>query len=97
MGLGVGERQRRAPRAAEHQPLFDVRFGAQPLDVGDQIPGRVRLQRRERRRAAAAALIEQRDVVTFGIEQSTVIGRDSAAGSPCRNTAGAPPGRPLRS
>ena len=63
MRLGIGERQRRAPGAAEHQPFVEAAHLAQPLDVGDEMPGRVGLQRGMRRRLAAAALVEQDDVV----------------------------------
>ena len=79
MGLGIGERQRRAPGAAEDEPSVDPGRDAQPLDVGDEIPGRVGLQAGVGRRAAAAALIEQRDVVKLGIEQAAMVGRDPAA------------------
>ena len=61
MRLGIGQRQRRAPRAAEHQPFVEAGHLAQPLDVGDQMPGRVGVEAGMRRRLAAAALVEQDD------------------------------------
>jgi hypothetical protein len=39
--LGVGERQRAAPRSAEDEPALDLEVLAQPLDVGDEVGGRV--------------------------------------------------------
>ena len=44
MRLGIGERERRPPRAAEHLPALDAEMLAQTLDVVDQIPGGVRLE-----------------------------------------------------
>ena len=37
MGLRIEQRQRRAPRAAEHDPFGDAEFAAQPLDIGDEM------------------------------------------------------------
>ena len=48
---GIGQRQRRAPRAAEQLPAGDAQVRAQPLHVGDEVPGRVGF---ERWRAAAS-------------------------------------------
>ena len=79
MRLGIGQRQRRAPRAAEHQPFVEAGHLAQPLDVGDEMPGRVGLEAGVRRRLAAAALVEQDDVVELRIEQPPLLGRDGAA------------------
>ena len=41
MGLGIGERQARAPRAAEHLPALDAEMAADLLHVGDEVPGGV--------------------------------------------------------
>ena len=79
MGLGIGQRQRAAPGAAEHQPALDPEHGAQPLDVGHQMPGGVGLQRGEWCAAAAAALVEQEDPVALGIEQPAMLGAAAAA------------------
>ena len=38
VGLRIGERQRRSPRTAEHQPLIDAGHVAQPLDISHQMP-----------------------------------------------------------
>ena len=79
MRLGIGERQRRAPGAAEHQPLLEAAHLSQPLDVGDQMPGRVGLQAGVGRRLAAAALVEQDHVVEIRVEQPALLRRDGAA------------------
>ena len=79
MGLGIGERQRRAPGTAEDQPLLETAHFSQPLDVGDQMPGRVGLQAGVGRRFAAAALVEQDDVVEIRVELAPLLGRDGAA------------------
>jgi len=63
MGFGIGERQRRAPGAAEDEPFFDAHHFAQPLDVGDEMPGGVGFDRGVRGRLSAAALVEEDDVV----------------------------------
>ena len=68
--LGVGERERRAPRAAEHLPALDAEVLAQRLDVGDEVPGRVVVEARVRRALAAAALVEQHDAVARRIEEA---------------------------
>ena len=54
---------------------------AEPLDILDQVPGRVGLEAGMRRRAAAAALVEQGDVVARGIELAAMIGAAAGAGA----------------
>ena len=44
MRLGVSERERRAPGAAEHLPALDAEMLAQPLHVVDEMPGGVLLE-----------------------------------------------------
>ena len=89
MRFGVGQRQRRAPRAAEHQPLVGAHdFGAQALDVGHQVPGGVVVQAGVRRRAAAAALVEQQHVVALGIEELPMHRRAAAAGAAVQEHGG---------
>ena len=70
MRLRVGEAERRAPRAAEHQPALDAEVLAQLLHVRDQMPGRVVDQTGVRPAAPAAALIEQHDAIGVGIEEA---------------------------
>ena len=70
MGLGIGERQRRAPRAAEHLPALDAEVRADRLHVGDEIPGRVLLEFRMGVERPAAALVEQDHAVGGGIVEA---------------------------
>ena len=81
MRLRVGQRQGRAPRAAEQLPALDAEVRAQPLHVGDQVPGGVGLQAGVRQRAAAAALVEQHDAVARGIVIAAHGGVAAAAGA----------------
>src|SRR5690606_16930585 len=67
MRLGISQRERRAPRATEQLPPLDAQMLPEALHVGDQIPGRIVLERRMRDRAPAAALIEQNDAIAGGI------------------------------
>ena len=46
---GVGERQRRTPRAAKDEPLLNAELLAHALNIGDEIPRRVFAQVRVRR------------------------------------------------
>ena len=70
MRLRVGEPERRAPRAAEHQPALDAEVLAQLLHVRDQVPGGVVDQTGVRPAASAAALIEQHDAIRVRIEKA---------------------------
>ncbi len=79
VGLRIGERQRRPPGTAKHQPLIDAGHFAQPLDIGHQMPGGVVVQAGVRTGAATAALIEQQHLVAFGIEQLAMMRRNAAA------------------
>ena len=78
--LRVGQRQGRAPRAAEQLPALDAEVRAQPLHVGDQVPGGVGLQAGVRQRAAAAALVEQHDAVARRVVIAAHGGVAAAAG-----------------
>ena len=84
MRLGVGQREGRAPRAAEYLPAFDPEVVAQQLEVGNQVPGGVgaevgRVVARRRDAAAAISLVEQDDAVRHGVEQAPVVGRATRA------------------
>jgi hypothetical protein len=95
VSLGIGERQGRAPRAAEHLPALDGEVLAQPLDVIDEVPGGVFFQRSVRRRAPAAPLVEQDDAVSCADRDSgRITGLMPPPGPPCSNTAGLPIGEP---
>src|SRR5690606_42029739 len=63
----------------EDQPLVDGRQRAQPLDIGDQVPGRVGFQPGMWRGLAAAALVERHDVVKRRVEQPAMARRNRAA------------------
>jgi hypothetical protein len=79
VGLGVGERERAAPGAAEHQPAVDGEGFSQGLDVGDQVLGGVVGELAQRRRAARSALVEQHDAVVGRVEEAPVVERQAGA------------------
>jgi hypothetical protein len=79
--LRVQQRERRPPRAAEQKPALDAKMLAQPLDVVDQVRGRVVGDLRGRRRAAGTALVVEDDPP----ERRIVVAADGAAG--CRRRA----------
>ena len=54
----IGQSQRRSPRAANDQPALDAKMLADALDIGDEVRGRVGLQRQIRMTAARTPLIE---------------------------------------
>ena len=80
--LRVGERERRAPRAADEEPTLDAEMLADALEVGDEMRRRVGLEREVRMAAAASALIEQHRPEAIGIEQRAVEMLRAAARSP---------------
>jgi hypothetical protein len=81
MRLRVQEREGRPPRAAEQQPLVDSEMLAQPLDVVDQMRGRVVTKLGDRRRAAGAALIVEHDAPERRIVEPAVVRQAAAAGT----------------
>ena len=81
MSFGIGERESGAPGSAEHLPALDAEVLADFLDVGDQVPGGVRFERRVGRALAAAALVEVHDAVLFGVEEAALFGIGAAAGT----------------
>src|SRR3954462_7298848 len=72
MRLGVGERERAAPRPSEHEPAIDAEVYAQGFDVGHQVPGGVVDQRGVRLALAATALVEEHDAIAFWVEEATL-------------------------
>ena len=80
MGLRIGQRQRRAPGAADHHPALEAEFVADHLHVRDQMRSGVVLARSLRAAAAAAALVEQHGVEA---RRDRTAG-DDRAGSRCR-------------
>ena len=85
VALGVGERQRRAPREAPDEPAFDREVGSQSLEIGDQmlrrVRGEIRLVVDGRQAATGAALIEQDDPIRGRIEHTPHPGRTARTGS----------------
>ena len=80
MGLRIGQRQRRAPGAADDHPAFEAEFLADHLHVRDQMRQRIVLAASLGAAAAGAALVEQHGMETFGIEQPAMVGLAAAAG-----------------
>ena len=80
MRLRIGQRQRRAPGAADDHPAFEAEFFADHLHVRDQMRQRVVVAAAPGSAAAGAALVEQHRMKAFGIEQPAMIGLASAAG-----------------
>ena len=96
ISLRIRERQRAAPRAAQHQPSIDVEMLAQPLDIRDEVGGGVAREvgirgARRRRAAPAIALIEQHDAIGGRIEQPAMPWRASRAGTAVQHDAQAFP------
>jgi hypothetical protein len=69
MPLGISQRQRRPPRAADHQPTGDAELTPDAFDIGDQMVGGVRLQAIGRLTPPGPALIEQDRAEARGVEQ----------------------------
>ena len=93
MRLGVREPQRRPPRATEHEPALEAELLAQPLDVADQVRGRVDRQvdavvGRIRRAVAAAALIEEHDAIRTRVEEPPPARRAARSRSPVQHDRG---------
>lgn len=87
MALGVRERERHAPRAAQDEPLLDAEVLTEPLDVGDEVVGRVGdegLHRLGGRRQGSTrhALVEGDDSIAIRIEPSTRSDPRRGAGPP---------------
>ncbi len=79
MRLRIGQRQRRAPGAADNDPAFKPKFLADHLHVRDQIRQRVILATAFGAASAGAALIEQHGTKALRIEQPPVVGLAAAA------------------
>src|SRR3954469_11817276 len=69
VSLGIGERQRRAPRASKDQPSIDVQVFAQFFDISDEMPSGVVFEAGVRSAATATALIKKDDAIGCGIEE----------------------------
>ena len=73
MGLCIGQRQGRPPRAAEQHPFVDPQVQANPLEVGNQIPGGVVFQAGVGGGTAATALVERDDAVQVRIKEAATL------------------------
>src|SRR5690606_9149324 len=85
VGLRVGKGERGPPGAAKYLPAVNAEVLAQPLDVCDEVPRRVRGEirlgiARVREAAPAAALVEQHDPVSRRIKESPMLGVYTPAG-----------------
>jgi len=97
VALGVEQRQGRPPGAAEELPAADPEIAADPLDVLDQVPGGVVLDRPVRPRTAGAALVEEYDEVPRRIEEAAHERADPGPGPPCSTSTGLLCGAPQSS
>ncbi|TXL72275.1 DUF3987 domain-containing protein [Vineibacter terrae] len=79
--LAIGKRQRRAPGAAEHQPLPHAQVLAQLLEVVDQVRRRVVGDVAQRQGAPGAALVEDDDAIEGWIEEAAMHRRRAGAGA----------------
>ena len=79
MCLGVDQRQRGTPTATKDDPAINIQRFANPLNIRDQMPCRVRLNTRVGARPATAALVKQNDPVHRRIKVTAHRGATSAA------------------
>lgn len=69
-----------SPGTAKDDPLVDTEVLAQTLNISDQGPGGVVLERCGRGRLAGAALVEQDDAVDLGVKVAAVVVTDTTTG-----------------
>src|SRR5215208_2572880 len=81
MGLSIREREGAAPRATKYLPLFDTEMFADSLDIFDEMPGRVVVERSVRLASTSTALIEQNHTISFRIEEAAVVRKQTRAGA----------------
>src|SRR5262249_40902952 len=79
MSLRVSQGKRAPPRTTEDSPLFNAETLAQPLNVRDQMPGRVFFQGGMRNAIASPSLIEQYNSIGFRVEEAAIIQGQSGA------------------
>src|SRR5262249_55193101 len=82
------------PAPAEHLPALDAEMRPQLLDVVDQVPGGVLLERGGGRALPAAALVEQHHPVAPRVEEAPHVRRRAAAGAPVEEHDRFPIGMP---
>lgn len=81
VGLSIGERERRAPRATKDVPLGDAVLLAKCFNVGDEMPGSVVNQVSVRGALACTTLVERENTVVRRVEPSSFLGPDSSTRS----------------
>ena len=79
VGAGVGQSESPAPRAADHQPFFNMKVFTQSFHVVNQIRGGVGLQGILVKAETTTALVEQNGAHMLGMEQLAVSGPTTAA------------------
>ena len=79
--LCIDKCQRGAPASTEERQLLDVERLSDPLDIRDEMPGRVRHHRRMRARPATPTLIKQDDPVVRRVEVAPHCRGRAAAGT----------------
>src|SRR5690349_17184080 len=94
MRLGVRKGERGSPGSAEHLPTLDAEVLAKLLDIGDQVPGRVRFQRSVRSTLSAAALIEIDDSIFSRVKEAPLLRVRPAAGTAVQKDDGLARGIP---
>src|SRR5262245_55914314 len=86
VGLGVGERERAAPRHDKHGPPIDAAAFTESLDVGYEMLCRIGAEigagiARQRPAATRAALIEKQRIVKARVEEAALTSRTTRAGA----------------
>ena len=66
----IGEGKRGSPGAAKHDPFFNAQHFPDLLDVRDQVPGRVFLERGAGGGSSASALIKEDDTKVSRVEKT---------------------------
>ena len=94
MRLRVGQRERRAPGAAEQQPAVDAQMAAQPLDILDQIGVVLSSRPPSGRDRPAPRWSKMTMRQNAGSKNRRCTAPAPAPGPPCRNSTGKPRGLP---
>ena len=94
VGLGIGQGQGAAPRAAEQQHLAQTEVTPELFDIGDQVRRVVAAQLAVGPAQAAATLVMEHDMEFPGIEIAEIRAEQPAPGPPCRTMTGMPWGVP---
>ena len=90
VGFGVEEGEGGAPAAAGDDYFFNADVVADKLHVLNQVGGGVFFQQVAGRGLAAATLVEEKNVVEFGVEKVPNAGTDRVTGTPVKVNDGDP-------